>query len=260
MRLPPFLSTLSVLLPLATAQCKREDLLAITQTYLAALAAGSTAGLAAVASPDGINYTLNNKPVSFTSPPTAILSQPIVLDSNRTTVDTTECATYTESISTAAPFVIGTQLRFITSPISPKITTIDVIAATTGSWMFNATATLGFVAPEDWSLIPADQQVSRDRLGIVADAYLNLWQNRFSNNLIPWGNPCARTEGGNRFEPDCRTGVPSSGNVYIGNRRYVIDEEAGSVQVSCEFGPTLADSHQFRLVGGQLVFVHAITS
>lgn len=255
-RLSPLV--LALLAPVTTAQCNRAALLALSQTYIQALQNGSSASLVPLGTSAGITYTFNNNASSLATPPNAILSAPLVIDHNRTTVDTSECATYTELISTTGPFVLGTQIRYTANTSRHQILSIDTVAATTGSWMFNATATLGHIEPEDWSALAEGEQPTRDRLELVADSYLNMWMNRFSQNQIPWGTPCARTEGGNRFEPDCKVGIPTSGNVYIGERRYVIDESVGSVQVLCQFG-SLPDSHEFRLVGGRLVLVHAIT-
>ena len=44
------------------------------------------------------------------------------------------------------------------------------------------------------------------------------------------------------------------------NRRFVIDEEAGSVSVFLWFNGEngMADSHEFRVEGGKLRYVHAI--
>lgn len=52
-------------------------------------------------------------------------------------------------------------------------------------------------------------------------------------------------------------GVPSG--VKIDNRRYVIDEVLGTVDVMCSFAG-IADTHEFRIQEGKLRFVHTMTN
>jgi hypothetical protein len=52
--------------------------------------------------------------------------------------------------------------------------------------------------------------------------------------------------------------VPSG--IPLVNRRYVIDEEYGTVGVFLNFGQSgLHDSHEFRIEGGKIKFVHTVT-
>jgi hypothetical protein len=88
-------------------------------------------------------------------------------------------------------------------------------------------------------------------------------------DLVPWGYPCNRTEGGahtgNGSPTDsCDVGVPSG--VNIANRRFIVDETIGSVAVFCTFGaggPSggsgAPDTHLFRVENGQLRYVHTLT-
>jgi hypothetical protein len=46
--------------------------------------------------------------------------------------------------------------------------------------------------------------------------------------------------------------------VSLTNRRYVIDETVGAVSVFLTF-ESLPDSHEFRLEGGKLRYVHTLT-
>ena len=86
---------------------------------------------------------------------------------------------------------------------------------------------------------------------------------------MPWGYPCNRTEGGmhtgNGSPTDsCDVGVPSG--VNIANRRFIVDETIGAVQVFCTFGAGAAgggsgapDTHLFRVEHGKLHYVHTLT-
>jgi hypothetical protein len=62
----------------------------------------------------------------------------------------------------------------------------------------------------------------------------------------------------------CEVGVPAG--VNIANRRFVVDEEMGTVQVFCTFGVSTPgggsgapDSHLFRVEHGKLRYVHTLT-
>jgi hypothetical protein len=102
----------------------------------------------------------------------------------------------------------------------------------------------------------------------AANAYLDAFLEG-KIDLVPWGYPCRRTEGGmrtGRGAPDdgCEVGVPS--NVNISNRRFVVDETIGSVVVYCTFGAGspgggsgAPDTHLFRVENGKLRYVHTLT-
>lgn len=53
------------------------------------------------------------------------------------------------------------------------------------------------------------------------------------NITVPWGTPCVRLEGGMYFNGTCDVGVPTGLSML--NRRYVIDETLGSVNVMLMF-------------------------
>lgn len=59
----------------------------------------------------------------------------------------------------------------------------------------------------------------------------------------------------------CNVGVPAGNEPSNIDRRYVIDERMGSVSMLCVF-QTMAnapDSHEFRLEGGKIRYVHTTT-
>lgn len=57
----------------------------------------------------------------------------------------------------------------------------------------------------------------------------------------------------------CNVGIPSGEDLT--NRRYVIDETIGAVDVFLNFGGAtgLPDSHQFRVENGKLRYCHTLT-
>ena len=159
---------LAGLIPRTTAvNCTRDSLLAAAGVYTEAQQSGNLDALQKLLSSD-VKYRQNNKDSDFKS---GLLSKALKLDHNRTTADTTACASYTELISTAGPYVIGTQLRHD----GDKIVLVDSVVATTGDWAFNAKQTLSYVTPEDWGTLDEGKRSTRDVLKAAGDAYLDMW-------------------------------------------------------------------------------------
>jgi len=223
----------------------------VIDSYLAAQEAGKIDSLKLASN---FTYMENNKVADIK---TGVLSKALKLNHNKTTVDTVDCATYTELIAVTGPYVIATQLRHATGDPA-VLTAIDSIVATTGALAFNASRTLSLIGEENWGPIAADKLDSRTTLKNTADAYLNMWDNSTAQAAVPWGNPCRRVEGSMLVQPKCTAGAPNGGNTHINNRRYVIDETLGSCDVLCNFG-SIADSHEFRLENGKLVYIHTVT-
>ncbi|KAI1076216.1 hypothetical protein F5B20DRAFT_557131 [Whalleya microplaca] len=242
---------------LGSAQCSREGLLAAANSYIEAQTSGNIDGLALSAT--NFTYQENNEGLDVK---TGVLSQPLMIDLNRSTADTTACASYTMLISTTGskPYVTSTQIRHDGENTS-SIAMIDTIAATTGSLFFNAPQTLEYIEQENWGPLEEDQRASRDELKRVGDAYLDMWTDATAADSIPWGTDCERVEGSMLTKP-CGATLPRGGSqVPNGNRRYVIDEEIGSVDVLCSFDSlgNMPDSHEVRLEGGKVKYVHTVT-
>lgn len=104
----------------------------------------------------------------------------------------------------------------------------------------------------------------------AGDAYFNRFDN--INVTVPWGTPCARLEGGaytgsqNLFAETCDLGLPSTTKVT--NRRYVIDETMGAVDIFPGFPgldrsqgqAPMPDSHVFRVEGGKIKYINTVSS
>ena len=227
--------------------CDRDFLKAQTDNYLAAQAAGKP-DLFKDAS--GANYTENFKPATFAS---GILATALPVDSNRTVLDTTQCATFTELISStgSAPHVIGSRIVYTDG----KASQIETIITSKGDWLFNPANTLKYASQENWGPIDEAKRDTREVIQAAGDAYLDVFNDK--SVTVPWGNPCARLEGGSYVQPSCNAGVPSG--VKNVNRRYVIDEVLGSVDIVFDFAGNLPDSHEFRVEGGKLRYVHTMT-
>ena len=245
----------------AQISCTREGLAAAADLYLAAQTKGDTSGLPLA---KGLGYVENFKPTNIAE---GVINKAMKIDHHRSLLDTAACQTFTEVIVSdkANPYVLGTRLRVNHGLIAE----IEMLWTTTGYWGFNADRYLQYSSAEDWGVIPAAKRDTRDTLVSAANAYLDAFLEG-KGDLVPWGYPCNRTEGGmhtGKGAPDdtCQVGVPSG--VNIANRHFVVDETIGSVVAFCTFGagnPAAGgsgapDTHLFRVENGKLRYVHTLT-
>lgn len=244
----------------AKVSCTRAGLQQAVDLYLAAQAKGDLSGLPLA---KGIGYWENSVPEDIH---TGFITKPMMIVHHRSIFDTATCQTFTESIVTdkTAPYVFGTRLRVN----HDQIAEIGILWTTKGYWLFNADSYLKHSSAENWGPIPAGRRPSRATLVAAANAYLDAFLQK-KLDLVPWGEPCERLEGGaytGKGSPSdsCTVGVPAGVNIV--DRRFIVDPTLGAVQVFCTFGapgpgrrPGPADSHLFRLQNGKLRYVHTLT-
>jgi len=244
----------------AQVACTREGLKAATDLYIAAQTKGDIAGLPLA---KGLGYVENFKPMNIDE---GLIKRAMKIDHQRSLLDTSTCQTFTEVIvpDKANPYVLGTRLRVNHGLIAE----IEMLWTTTGYWLFNADNYLQYSSSEDWGAIPAAKRDTRATLVAAANAYLDAFLEG-KKDLVPWGYPCNRTEGGMHTgkgvaEDSCDVGVPSG--VNIANRHFVVDETMGAVVAFCTFGAGSAnggsgapDTHLFRVENGKLRYVHTLT-
>jgi hypothetical protein len=244
----------------AQISCSREGLQSAVDLYIDAQTKGDTSGLPLAA---GLGYMENVAPADIGN---GLIQTPMKIDFHRSLLDTATCQTFTEVIVTDKehPYVLGTRLRVN----HDKIAEIEIIWETTGYWGFNVDNYLKYSSTEKWDTIPVDKRDTRATLVSAASAYLDAFLEQ-KKDLVPWGYPCVRTEGGmytgkGTPEDSCDVGVPSG--VNIANRRFVVDETIGSVVAFCTFGAGspaggsgAPDSHLFRVENGKLRYVHTLT-
>ncbi|KAF2450508.1 hypothetical protein P171DRAFT_426868 [Karstenula rhodostoma CBS 690.94] len=250
------IALLAALAASATAHCTRPLLQEAVDAYLLAQTTGETTPFTAhFDNSTWLGYRENSLKVNITS---GIIATPLAITHNRSFYDTSSCATFTEVVvnSSTTPYVIGTQLRFT----NHKINKVDSIVTKPGDWLFNITGYAHWTAQEKWDPIPAEKRDTQLTIRKAADAYLDVFNNK--NVTVPWGTPCVRLEGGLYGDAGpngtCAGGVPSG--VPLTNRRYVVDEALGSVDVLLDFGNSKwPDSHLFRVEGGRLRYVHTLT-
>src|SRR5499427_1505690 len=244
----------------AQISCSRDGLQRAVDLYIAAQTKGDTSGLPL---PMGLGYFENHVAADIN---TGLIKTAMKIDHQRSLLDTSTCQTFTEVIVTdkEKPYVLGSRLRVNRD----KIAEIEILWTTTGYWLFNADAYLKWSSSEKWDVIPAAQRDTRATLVAAANAYLDAFLEG-KKDLVPWGYPCTRTEGGmhtgrGEATDSCDVGVPAG--VNIANRRFIVDETIGSVQVFCTFGAGNAnggsgspDTHLFRVENGKLTYVHTMT-
>jgi hypothetical protein len=244
----------------AQVSCSREGLQRAAELYITAQTKGDPSGMPLA---KGLGYMENIAPADISK---GVIRTPMKIDHHRSLIDTSTCQTFTEVIVTdkANPYVLGTRLRVN----QDKIAEIEILWTTTGYWLFNADAYLKWSSSENWGTIPANQRDTRDTLVAAANAYLDAFLEG-RKDLVPWGYPCNRTEGGmhtGKGDPkdSCDVGVPSG--VNISNRRFIVDPTTGSVVVFCTFGAGTVgggsgapDTHLFRVENGKLRYVHTLT-
>jgi len=238
----------------AQVACTPDGLQAATDLYVAAQSKGDPSGMPLAT---GVAYIENMQVVDIKS---GVIQKPLKIDFHRTLIDPAACQTFTEVIVTdkTHPYVLGTRLRIN----HDKIVEIESMVTQQGDWLFNADNYMKWSPNEDWGVIPAGKRDSRDTLVAAANAYLDAFLEK-KLDLVPWGYPCNRTEGGLRTgkgAPDdsCSVGVPAGVNIVA--RRFVVDEAMGAVVAFCNFGVGgLPDTHLFRVENGKLRYVHTLT-
>ena len=243
-----------------SVSCVRGGLQRAVDLYLEAQMKGDVSGLPLA---QGLGYYENMAPAAIAD---GLINTPMKIDHHWSMLDESTCQTFTEVVVTdaAKPYVFGTRLRVN----HDKIAEIETIWTTTGYWLFNAENYLKYSSSENWGPIEPEQRDSRATLVAAANAYLDAFLEG-KIDLVPWGFPCVRVEGGmytGRGTPtdSCEVGVPSG--VNIANRRFVVDEAHGTVVAFCTFGAGSAtggsgapDTHLFRVENGRLRYVHTIT-
>ncbi|WP_305096735.1 hypothetical protein [Croceibacterium aestuarii] len=236
--------------------CTMDELKAATTAYVEGQKKGT---LAALPLHDKAEYLQNMKTVPAAD---GLWNTALPVAHAMSFHDPLRCKTFSEVIVTeGTPYVIGTRLYLDKG----KVIRVDSIVTKKGDWLFNANAYAKYSKAEDWGPLMKYQHTPPAEMIRGANAYLDAFADKFTD--IPWGQPCARLEGGaytNREgKPDasCEVGIPK-GVLYIVNRDYLIDPEKGVINVFCRFGSSEggADVHTFRYIDGKIRAVHTLTA
>jgi hypothetical protein len=248
----------------ASAECNREMLEELADTYVQAQSAGNATMLPLAAD---ASYAENDVAMDITE---GVLAEALTIDFTRSFYDTTQCATFTELVAATDPhpYVIHTRIE---ATEAGEVSTMESVVTDEGDWVFGATEHLATTRDEKWDEIPVDRRDTREVIQAAADAYLDNWGN--PDLPVPHGTPCTRLEGrmstGSR-NPEgntCDMGAfPQP--LDVGNRRYVIDENFGAVVIFHNFpwldaglptDPGTPASQMFRVEGGKNRYIHEVT-
>jgi hypothetical protein len=250
--------------------CTRAGLTAAVDAYIAALEAGDHTLLPLASNAKYSEYDNASKQDYRTGSITPTVSQfgeglwkkARKVDFHRNLIDTVLCATFSEVIinkdskdTNDPPYVIGVRLDVSGSQISE----VRVLVTTTGDWAFTASGYYRYSTGEDWSELPANQCLTRERLKSDAEAYFKYFRDK--NVEVPWGMRCARLEGGaytgDGPNASCNVGVPNL-NMDISTIWWMADVDYGMVVLFVYFGG--ADSHWFRILPTGYRYIHTLTA
>jgi hypothetical protein len=236
--------------------CTRDELKAATAAYVEGQRRGS---LAALPLHDKARYLQDMADVA---PDAGLWNTALPIAHSESFHDDRRCKTFSEIVVTegGAPYIIGTRLYLHEG----KIIRIDSLVTKPGHWLFNANAFLRYMRQEAWQPALKYQRTPQAEMIRGANAYLDAFADKFTD--IPWGQPCARLEGGaytnrdNKPDASCEVGIPA-GVLYIVNRDYLIDDEMGVINVFCRFGSSTGgpDSHTFRYIDGKIRSVRTLS-
>jgi hypothetical protein len=248
----------------ASAQCSRETLQKLADTYVQAQTTGKAAMLPLAAK---ASYAENDQAMDIAK---GVLAGALKVDFTRSFYDTTQCATFTELVAATDPhpYVIHTRME---ATKDGKASKIESVVTDAGDWVFGATEHLAVTKTEKWDVIPMDKRDTREAIQAAADAYLNNWGD--PTLPVPHGTPCSRLEGRtstaarNPEGQTCTMGAFPQ-KLKVTNRRYVIDETVGAVSIFHNFpwidsgiptDPGTPASQSFRVEGGKNRYIHEVT-
>jgi hypothetical protein len=246
-------------------ECTRSHLQSVATQYVDLMATGQHDRFENLAY--SMQYVENNKTANLLNGTPAF---GMIMDTNRSMYDTTQCKTFTEIIVTDPkhPYVIHTQM---TVDNEGNVVLIDSLVTDKGDWAFNATGTQVWNSQERWGPIPEEKRSSRDSIKAAGDAYADRCND--VTVQVPFGTPCARLEGGaytgrgNLSANTCDIGGLPEHTPMV-NRRYVVDEEMGVVDIFMGFTGLdrtrndigTPDSHLFRVEDGKIRYIHTASA
>ena len=146
----------------AQAQCSRETLQKIADTYVTAQKDGKAALLPLA---KGASYAENTRVMDIRQ---GVLAGALKVDFTRSFHDTTQCATFTELVAATDPhpYVIHTRIE---ATKGGKVSKMESVVTDAGDWVFGATEHLAVTRSQDWGEIPKDKRDSRAVLQAAAD-------------------------------------------------------------------------------------------
>jgi hypothetical protein len=250
----------------ARAECNREMLKELADTYVEAQSVGEPAMMRLAAAS---NYRENDVVLNIAE---GVLTEALTIDFARSFYDTMQCATFTELVAAthSHPYVIHTRME---ATEEGEVTTIESVVTDEDDWVFGANEYLTHTQAENWNEIAVEQRDTREVIRAAANAYINNWGD--PELPVPHGTPCARLEGRvytASKDPDGQTCTMGAfpQPIETGNRRYVIDETVGAVSIFHNFSwidaglppdhPGTPASQTFRVESGMNRYIHEVTA
>lgn len=248
----------------AQAECSREVLQKLADTYVQAQSTGKPAMLPLAR---GASYAENDRAMDIGK---GVLAGALKVDFTRSLHDTAQCATFTELVAATDPhpYVIHTRIE---ATGDGQVSKMESVVTDAGDWVFGAAEHLAVTRSEKWDEIPKDKRDTRAVIQAAADAYLDNWGD--PDLPVPHGTPCARLEGRvNTGAKDPEGNTCDMGafpqKLKVGHRRYVIDDTLGAVAVFHNFpwldaglptDPGTPASQMFRVENGKNRYIHEVT-
>jgi hypothetical protein len=184
-----------------------------------------------------------------------LFAAPVTVDFHRNLLDVQRCGSFTEVIcaSNNPKYVLGVRLQVANS----EITEIEVVVTDSDDWLFDADAYLQYSQQENWALVPEGERLPYAELQDVGYAYFRYWADKSA--VVPWGEPCARLEGGS-YTGDfgsCDVGIPDQ-SFAPAPYDDLTDVDYGMTVVLLNLGG--ADSHLFHVLQTGIRYVHTLTA
>jgi hypothetical protein len=231
--------------------CSREALRARVDAYYTALAAHDPTLLPLA---EDAKYTENGATVPIGE---GLWKTAGALTFKRSAIDTQQCTSVTESVidEEGAAIVLGLRLK---AERGQLIEIENIVVRSTER--FSEPAALAASASDDWeSVLPEEQQATREALSTVAELYFT----KFPNGACDFAESCKRLENGFSPPGSCTgSGIgcaPESGeSPGMRVRLIVVDAEASIGVGFAMWRDTATDFHMFKVREGQVQGVHAV--
>jgi hypothetical protein len=240
--------------------CTRENLKAMTDKYLAALEAHDPSSLPLAS---GVRYTENGMVVDVGK---GLWETAGKLMFKRGMVDAQKCGTHTQTIieEDGKPMLYGFRLKID----NQKISEIESIIVR-GQQVLDVPAILA-TKDQDWeAILPPEERSSRLAMMAAADDYFELFVKEqkpkvselaFSNFCDRWENGAQTTKGGTNqgvAMPAHNCSPKGFADMTHGPRRFLVDEETGTVVAYVLFNKVWPDFHMFKMRKGKVEWIQA---
>jgi hypothetical protein len=240
--------------------CTREGLKSITDRFFTALEAHNPSG---VPMAPNVKYTENGIAVAIGKGSWETAGKTTF---KRGLIDTQKCGTHTQAIieEGGKPILYGVRLKID----KKKISEIEAIVIR-GEQVLDAKAILE-TKDQDWEdILPPEQRSSRLAMMAAADDYFELFvkEQKRKVSILPFAGTCDRWENGMQTTkggtnqgvemPAHNCSPVGFADMTHGPRRFLVDEEAGTVVAYTLFNKVWPDFHMFRMRNGKVEWIQA---